>query len=330
MLTFPGLPASLDLARVLGSVTLAVNAFDENGDGTADFLGSVRSYTGESLNIDPSPRVITLSQVGSALPTSVIATNVDSMIHPSSPPASNFVRPMDDLFFTFSQNLLESSILVSVTDESGVTPVMFTRELRQGNVLVVKHPNIGWESGKEYNVSVRATSKDNGHVFTGTGYFFGADPLMPKPFSVSTVQFKKAVPSMGTPLLANGDRVIVTFNQPIARPSSSSPLVELFFDLDLEGNSMRTTQGEKGAALGWALNPSEPVSEPGAEFVAQASGYTSRHEFTYAGPTMYTIPLATSVFINFAKLMNTDNGYQTIWGAPVSADETTQLGMVVP
>ncbi|MBX7112958.1 MAG: carboxypeptidase-like regulatory domain-containing protein [Myxococcaceae bacterium] len=329
MLTFPGVPSSVDLARVSGSVTLTVNAFDENGDGNADFLGSVTTYSGQSLTTDPTPRVVTLPQVGSNLPASIIATNVDSMIRPSSPPPSNFVRPMDDLYFTFSQNLLESSILVSVTDESGVTPVMFTRELRQGNVLVVKHPTIGWESGKEYNVSLRATSKDSGYVFTGTGYFFGADPLMPKPFSVSTVQFRKATPTMGTPALTNGDTVIVTFNQPIARPSSSSPPVELFFDLDLENNNMRTTQGEKGASLGWPLSPHEPTSEPGAEFVAQASGYTSRHEFIYAGPTMYPIALATGVFINFSKLMNTDNGYQTIWGVPVTADETTQLGMAI-
>lgn len=324
VLTFNEIQSPADMARFVSSYAITVSGFDADADGLIDFAGGQFNFTGISIYTDPTPRMIVLPSANMAAPMEIQASNVDSIIHPGSAPGVNLVRPSEELFFTFNQNLLEASILVSLTDETGLNPVMFTRELRQGNILAIKPSASGWESSKEYNISIRANSASTGEVFTRTGYFFGGEPLMPRPFAVTSVKFRKATP-MGPGALQSGDSVFITFNQPIAPRSPGSTPVSLFFDSDINNDGMRTLQGEKGAPTGWLIYPTEYIAEPGADFVCQGSGYTTRYSFTYLGPPMFAISPNTPVFLNFSKLMNTDQGYQTIWGVSITGDETTPL-----
>jgi len=122
------------------------------------------------------------------------------------------------------------------------------------------------EDGKEYNIALRATSAENGTTFQRSAFIFGGDPTKPKPFAIEKVSYRHLSAGASNQLNA-GDRVVITFNQPV-RPVSGDVL-RTYIDAELNGTTTRgDTQGEKpptgmmNAFGGFTASAAEPTSEP--------------------------------------------------------------------
>ncbi len=320
-----GIPGAEELARLSGGYSVVTGAYDEDNDGTPEFSGTAVNYLARDLVTDPSVRIITLPDARTSNPLSIVATNVDSMITANSQPSRNMVKPNDTLYFLFNQPVLESSLVVRLTDESGLANLTYSRTLKNGDLLTVQ-PTASVENGREYNVLVRATSAANGSVYVGRAYFFGGDPANPKPFAVSTIQWQDTTGPMGAPdgNLNMGERVIIRFNQPIKLIGGFA--AEAFIDYDFAAPG--TVTGEKGAPNGFPIVDSEPTQERDRLFDLVASGYTSRFVFVPSyGGTANAIPRNTQILILFSRLSNVQGGYQTIWGVPVTSDESAPLAL---
>ena len=327
LLTFTGIPAPDELTRLGGNYDVTIQGFDENGDGTIDYLGMFQRFSAQSLVINPSPRVLTLAsaRAPSTLALDIAASNVDSIITPGSPPAKNMVRAAESLYFVFNQPVLDASLTVRLTDEFGVQSIVISKSLKVGTALTVSSTT-PLEVGKEYNISVRATSADNGTFFARAAYFFVADPATPKPFSVATIQFRDtSIPPNGT--LNVGETVVLTFNQPLSQIGPTP--AEAFIDFDFDADTKMVTPGEKGAATGFALVASEPVAEKDTLFALQPSSYTTRFTFVLAGATV-GVPNLTPISVPFGKLLTATGGYQTIWGTPIASEESSNVSIAPP
>ena len=309
VITFTAIPAPLESSRLDGVYTVTISAYDDDNDGFADYRGLVKPFNAKVLVEDAAVRVLTLPAAGSDSALTIAASNVDSIIGPyamvplDSPPAKNFVKPGDSLFFVFNEPVLESSLFLKVTDESGVTPVATTYTLKSGNVLTVSF-SAPLDNGKEYNLALRAVSADNGSSLSRAAYFFGADISMPKPATAPVVTFKDQSPVNS--VLNVGETVFVTFNQPVKLVGGSA--VEVFFDRDLNGDGTKGNAfGEIGYSVGYQLIADEPIAEAGSSFASLPSGYTTRYRFTYANynvmPPFYpTLPLTQAMVLTFGRL----------------------------
>ncbi|MBI3180796.1 MAG: carboxypeptidase regulatory-like domain-containing protein [Myxococcales bacterium] len=321
LVSFGGIPAVEELSRLNGRYDVTVSALDEDGDGLPEYAGTFQRYPARSLLFDTSLRTIELADARSSAQLNVTSSNVGSMIAPGSAPQRNMVLPGESLYFVFNQEVMpDNSLVVRLTDEIGVQSLTINKTLRNGYVLIVQ-PTSAIEQGREYNVSVRATSLDNGSTFFRAAYFFGGSSSSPKPFALSTIEYKDQPP--GDSILNNGETVVVNFNQPI-RLIGSAP-AEAFVDYDFNTTNPKGSDfGEKGFQSGFLISASEPMSEPDALFALAPSGYTTRYVFTFGAATV-GVANQTPVEIAFSKLLNAQGGYQTIWGVPVTADESSAL-----
>ncbi|MHB8872354.1 MAG: carboxypeptidase-like regulatory domain-containing protein [Myxococcaceae bacterium] len=328
-LSFSGVPSPDELSRLGGNYNLTVQGYDEANDGYAEFLGWYQVFSGQSMVTNPSTRVITLPDARSGQALSVVASNVDSIMNPGSAPPKNMVRPGESLYFVFNEPVLETSLTVRLTDELGQQSIVISKALRIGTALTIS-PTTPLEVGKEYNVSIRATSLDNGTTFSRAAYFFCADPSAPKTFAVSKIQFRDTLPPPPTgpnSALNQGETVVLTFNQPIFLIGSAP--AEAFIDADFDGDGKREMLGEKGAANGFPMIASEPTSEKDTLFTLVQSGYTTRFTFVFSGGTL-SVANNTQVSVPFGKLLNATGGYQTIWGTPVTSEESSGATAIPP
>ncbi len=325
-LTFGGVPPVEELSRLGGNYDVTVQAFDDNGDGTPDFQGWFQRYSARSLITDPTVRLITLPDARPSLALFIVASNVDSMVNQgSSTPAKNLVKPGETLYFVFNQPVPETSLVIRLSDEYGVQNLVVTKAMKIANTLTV-NPAAPFDAGKEYNLSIRATSLDNSSTFSRAAYVFCGDPATPKPFSVLSIQYKDNPPA--NQVLNAGELVVATFNQPIA--VVGSPAADGFVNYDINNTStIGDVQGETGFATGFSIFPAEPVNEKDTLFVLLPSGYTSRYEFVFSGATV-GVPNNTTVSIAFGKLMNASGGYQTLWGVPIASDASSPVTFSPP
>jgi hypothetical protein len=326
IVTFTGVPALAEQARLNGNFAVTIGAIDEDMNGRPEYLGTRRDFPARDLFQGTISTVITLSKAAAFGPVRVIASNVDSMVNGAGDPLKSMVKTGESLYFVFDQAVVEASIGVKVTDETGLQTVTSMKMLIAPNILQVTLSPAG-ENGREYNVALRATSAENGSTLSQAAYFFVGDPAMPKPFAIERVTYKRPALNMSTATrLELGDRVIVVFNQPIRLVAGQN--VEVLIDYDINNmNGKGDVPGEKsppGATMqqtnGFVTLPNEPIAEPMSTFANLASGYTTRYEFTYGAPGTVTVPTGTSFTLFFSEIPSSLNGYRTLWGTGVEAD----------
>lgn len=335
---FKDIPGIGEEARLNGNFAITIGAYDDDGDMRFDFLGTRLEHSAREIYLNVAPSVVTLASAHNAGALAVTASNVDSMINGPGDPLKSMIKMSDSVYFVFNQAVLASSISVKVTDETGTVPVMAAVQPKGPNILQVTL-QAGAESGREYNLALRATSADNGSAFVRAAYFFGGDPTTPKPFAIEKVTYRRPASNPSTGMrLEPGDRVVVIFNQPIR--NSGGQAVEVLIDADLNGDGMRRDQGEKSLAgtttpnsNGFQAFPAEPIAEPMSTFANMASGYTTRFEFTYPGTlgpvgmamATVSVPVSTQFVALFGEIPSSLFGHRTLWGTAV---ETDQVGLL--
>ncbi|MBK7858530.1 MAG: carboxypeptidase regulatory-like domain-containing protein [Archangiaceae bacterium] len=326
------IPGLGEEARLGGTYSVSMGEYHEDASGTADFLGTRRDFTARELFNGSASTVLTLLTAHASGPLQIVASNVDSIINGTGDPLKSMVKPGETLYFVFDQRVIEQSVSVKVTDETGLSVLTNTKMLSgTGNILQVT-VTPATESGREYNLAMRATSAENGTTLSKPAYFFGGDPATPKPFAIEKVTFKRNVANPSTQMrLEPGDRVTLLFNQPVRNSGGQS--VEVLIDFDINGSGTRgDVVGEKSLAAaampnttGFLTVANEPFGEPMSTFTNLLSGYTTRHEFIYTGAMYVPVPIGTQFTATFSEIPSSVFGYRTIWGAGVEADAVGAL-----
>jgi hypothetical protein len=328
VVSWMNLPNLAEEARIDGQLTVTVGAYTDMSTGVT-YQGLRQQFSARQIFQGSAAKVLVLRTAAAGVGLSVIASNVDSMVAGTSDPLKSMIKT-GPLWFVFNQPILPMSTEVKVTNETGLVTVPSTVMPVGSNIVQVNLTAPAPESGREYNVALRATSADNGTVFAGAGYFFGGDPMVPKPFAIEKVTYSRG--TTGGPLnIQPGDQVVVILNQPVR---SFGGAVEAFFDADLNNDGTRgNSQGElspTGAmnpnTSGYPLTPYEPIAEPMSTFTNLPSFYTTRHVFTYFGTA--NVSNATKIVLAFSALPSTLSGYRTIWGIDVEAD--VSIAMISP
>jgi hypothetical protein len=103
---------------------------------------------------------------------------------------------------------------------------------------------------------------------------------------------------------------------------------EAYIDYDFNADGKQETPGEKGATSGFPIVSSEPTNEKDTLFALQPSGYTTRFTFVLTGATV-GVPNLVPVSVLFSKLLNATTGYQTVWGTPVTTDESSNVAIAL-
>jgi hypothetical protein len=292
-----------------------------NGDGVIDSQGAYRTYDASSLVIDPSPRLVVLPDaVSSPGAFGVLATNVPSLSSAGSSPLDNMIRPGESIYIAFNHAVVDSSVLVKLTDEEGKENLAVSKSVSAtGNVLLL-HPVNPLTAGREYNLSVRALSAVTGTTYTGTAFLFGGDPASPVALGLSRIGYEET--SGPTNSLSYGETVYVFMSQPISQPQPSG-LLYAFIKADIDASGViGDTQGEFGHSTGFQLFEAEPNGVPDGLFTLKPSGYSSRYRFIYYG--FQEIALQTAMVIGFSRL-KPPGEFQGIWGQALISDENGTL-----
>lgn len=331
-LAIMNVPDIAEEARIDGRYVLTVEAHDADGDKRIDYLGTRRDLSARDIFTGVAPTVITLPAARVAGNLRVLASNVDSMVNGPGDPLKNMVKMGESLWFVFDQAVVSASVGVKLTDETGLTTIATNKNINPAtpNVLQVVI-NGAIEDGREYNIALRATSAENGSTFQQAAYFFGGDKMMPKTFAIEKITWRRPAANMSTMMrLEPGDRVVVTFNQPIRLAGGQN--VEVLIEADLDGMGGRgNIIGEKSLpnatmqnTSGFPIVPMEPIAEPNSTFANLASGYTTRYEFTYP-PGFLTVPIGTNFHVFFSEIPSSLLGYRTLWGGGIELDATAAL-----
>ncbi|WP_254613980.1 carboxypeptidase-like regulatory domain-containing protein [Myxococcus sp. CA056] len=347
VLNFQGIPTAQELARYstpgqLGTYKLWVSAVDSNSDGVPETNGYVDSYSASSVVASGTTRLITLpySQV-SNLPLNVEGSNVAMLRGASdSHPLRNMVRPGEPIYLYFNQPVQQSSLLVRLTDEYAKESLPVTVALGNGGYTATITPGNGVvQTGKEYNLDLRAVSAENGDLYSTRGFFFGGEPGSVSPVTIAEARYQETVVPPNLQQLNDGERVYITFSSPIWSPFESGiERAEVFFanDIDLNGDSRAgTALGELGYPDGFPLIRDEPVGPYATRtdrpelpvFGINFSGYSTRYSFIYTSggiPYSTLAPNGVSLVVAFSSLGRRGliGNYESIWGQPITADLT--------
>ena len=324
-------PNLSELARLDGRVIVTVAAYDTNMDTRPEYLGTRVDLPARLVFTGMAQQVVILPAARAIGPIRVIGSNVDSMVTGrAADPLRSMINGGSTLYFVFDQAFLVSSVNVKVTDETGLIPIAANKSELAPNILQVTL-NGPIESGKEYNIALRATSAENGSTMQRSAYFFGGDPAAPKMFAIEKITYRRPASNTSTQQrLELGDTVVITFNQPIRQLSAQA---EVLIEADLNGSSVRgDAQGEKsltGAMMpntnGFPITQVEPTAEPNSTFTNLASNYTTRFEFAYNGVGYLNVAIGTVFHVTFSEIPSSLFGYRTLWGTGIELDATAAL-----
>ncbi len=328
-LTFSSIPGPDELARLSTSgseYTVTVAALDSNNDGIPDSAGVVNTYSARTMLTDSTTPVIRLPDARGNLGNfQVLASNVGSFPTSNGGGSAlgayteNVLRPTDPIYMVFNHYVLDSSVTIRISDETGKQFFTSTKTLTGGSVLTITPA--GLTANKEYNIAVHAVSLDTGAVYDGLAYFFVADLAAPAPaVDVTSVQFHDTGLSPDG-FLNPGEIVEVNFNQPMGIPGNPT-LNIVYFDRDLNGStSTGDSFGEKGhTGTGFTLLRTEYAGGPDGTATNQTlnvkqSGYTTRYAFRYNGGV--NVPASTTVQLAFNRLSDSSGNIQSLWGQPL-------------
>ncbi|MBX5481162.1 MAG: carboxypeptidase regulatory-like domain-containing protein [Myxococcaceae bacterium] len=316
IVTFTNVPSPEELSRLNGRYDISIAPIDENGDGIYESAGAYVSYTGETVMLDPSPRLIQLPDARTPGTFKVIATNVTSLLDGTPPPIENMVKPGEPIYLVFNQAIQPSSVQAVLTDEAAHEALGVATTIgKTGNVLMLQ-PAVALQNGKEYNVWVRATSADTGAFLDATGYLFGGDPYGPIEASLSKIAINDGMVQDG--LLSLSEIVYVHFNVPLGLAKGRGGL-QAFINYDINNSgSIGDAVGESGNDRGFQVYPAEYTGyeNPSDLFPLKLSKYTTRWMFTYYGTA--SVPPQVMVKVDFENVDAAWGAYQTIWGQPVN------------
>lgn len=342
ILTFSGIPGPDELERLTTTTfkayTVTVAALDANNDGIPESAGTIAQWAAKDLLVDTSMRVITLPDARVAGAVQLLTSNVGSFPRNSGGGAlsavvtDNTLKPGDPIYMVFNQMMLESSITVRITDESGRQVIQAAKTLTGGSVLTIT-PSAPLAPNKEYNISVHGISLDSGLAWDGLAWFFVADlGAAPTAIDVSDVSFHDSGGAAANGVLDNGEIVEITFNQPVGLDGSPN-LKVFYFNHDMNGNTVADSPGEVGyTGDGFAIFPCEPNGLPDATsttlpLIVKQSNYTTRYAFRFAPPVTTQVNVNTDVQLQFNRQVDQNGLLQGLWGQPVLTTVTKKLNI---
>ncbi|MBE2251323.1 MAG: carboxypeptidase regulatory-like domain-containing protein [Myxococcus sp.] len=317
-LTFMNVPAPAELARTTGgqpNYTLIISGLDEDGDGENEFSGLVDTRSGRDFFTNGVPTLRLADNRASGAPR-IVATNVESLDGTLSP-IRNMLKPNESVWVVFDQPINERSLLVRATQEDCST-VVNTSVVVKGNVLQITAAGNGWTLGDKHNLLVRVTGTEAGgssQTSSFTGFVFGGDLAMPRAPMAAAFSIKRAPGNMGGNI-ANGDNLIITFDVPLKRVSTSG-FFQWNFDLNMMGGVSPMDFGELGNSSGFPFTDDEPTLDPlTSQFSCLASGYTRRFTARITGLPVTGVPSGTQMRVVLPVVGSGQGGYQTVWGVP--------------
>lgn len=326
-LSFSGVPSPGELARVGGKYRLTIAMLDDDGDGIEDFLGTRREYDGLTFYTDP-PSFIVLEDARSSLALGIEGTNVGSLLGTegaSGQPYRNFVAADEDLYVVFNQRVAQGSVSVALVGEDCTTTVEVVNTFPAANILVI-NPSSSLQAGREYNLSIRATSLESGTPLSAQGYVFVSATGEPPTLAAPSWWLKKAEGNTQSSFQA-GDTVYVHFDQ-LVGGTGTKPTI-CFESTELGGGASVTVQGEcKTDVPGLDLEPAEgSYFDPRrSTFACTASKYTTRFELTadkmIGFTTLNNLTTSKTATIRFPRSSSAAAGMTTIWGKPLAAEFT--------
>lgn len=323
VLVFTGIPAADEIARVSGNYSLTIGALDEDGDGTIDSLGTARSYSGNTLFINPT-QTIQLSDAATTASLAVSSANLDSLTNAgTSQPYLNALKPNEPITIVFNQAIVEATRTVKVVGEDCATNVPVIVTQRAPNVLSIA-PSASWTTGAEYHFSIRATGLDSGVTRDFRAFFFAIDPSAPRPVGGSPSFIAKKVPgNTNTGSFESGDELYVVFDTPLTY--LGGPQARAFIGADLNGNGSigGGDSGEIGSpfSAGFTIDLAEETYDAmNSTFTCRTNNYGTRYRVSYFGIPSGGIPSNTPMRVTLPDDQAGSSGYQTAWGQVATGD----------
>ncbi|MFY2556125.1 carboxypeptidase-like regulatory domain-containing protein [Corallococcus terminator] len=346
VLVFQGVPTAQELARMTqGQYRLWVSAVDSNSDGVPETNGYVSAYTAATVVASGTTRLINLpySRDTTLGALTVEGSNV-AMLRGASSTHSlrNLVRPGEPIYLYFNQPVQQSSLLARLTDEYAKEALPVTVALGNGGYSATITPGNGVvQTGKEYNIDLRAVSAETGELYSRTGYFFGGEPGSVAPVTIAEARYQESLAPPNLQQLNEGERVYINFSSPVWSPFESGlERAEVFFatglDLNADGKD-GSAVGEMGFPKGFPLIRHEPFGPYATRtdrpelpvFGISGSGYSTRYSFVYTAngvPPAYPafLPSAVRLVVVFSSLgsRGLTGNYESIWGQPIITDMT--------
>ncbi|WP_141592336.1 MULTISPECIES: carboxypeptidase-like regulatory domain-containing protein [unclassified Myxococcus] len=342
LLTFTGIPSASELARLRngnGEYRLWVSPIDANADGVPETGGYVSTYSGAEVVANSTTRLISLPYSRPQnVPLSIESSNVASLRGGGADfhPLRNLVRVGEPIHLFFNQPIQQGSLSVLMTGENAAELLPVTTNVANGGYSATINPGGAIADGKEYNIDVRAVSAEGGSMYSRIGYFFTGDASAVRQMSIVESKYEE-VSAVGTPgadQLNSGERVFLSFNHPITRPSNVSGHVYAHVNWDIGGTTpgvIGDYAGEVGHPTGFPLIEEEPIIPPRTgtrqelpAFSIIKSGYTTRWVFTYFGTNL--IPSTSfanfEIVVKFSALPSRSiNGtYENYMGQPLVLD----------
>jgi hypothetical protein len=341
IVTFPGVPAPAELARIggvgesAGGYRLWVDPVDINGDGIIDAAGYAQKIDASTLIVSGGSQLLRLpvprndaGGEGSASGFQIVATNVPSLHYvrlpdgdPQKPqmelqkkPMRNLVRPGEPIYLGFSQPVARESLLALVADEYGREKFDVTVTSSAAGDVYTLTPPASVREGVEYNLILRATSAYDGTVRTWKGYFISGDPKTPRPLQLSSALYRDgATGTAGT--LDPGECIIINFNQAVL-PTA------VLLDAVVSTGEASPPSFKAAPAAPPSANPCFTAESP-TRYPIDAANFneaTTRFVFTYSGAAINLTTNTVKVRADFTKFQSSDLSayYETTWGSPVS------------
>lgn len=341
LLSFTGIPSASELARLRnggGQYKLWVSPLDANADGIPETGGFVNTYSGAEVVSNSTTRLISLPfSRPQNVPLSIESSNVSSLRGGGADfhPLRNLVRVGEPIHLFFNQPIQQGSLFARLTDEYARESLNVTATVNNGGYSATITPG-GTVDGKEYNLSVRAVSAEGGSMYSRTGFFFTGDASTVRQTSITEARYQETSAANTGPAsqLNEGERVFLSFNHPITRPSIVPQDVYAHVNWDIGGTTpgvIGDYPGEMNHPVGFplvAVEPTAPIAtrDP-AElpvFQIDSSGYTTRWAFYFYGTNL--IPSnrfgGVEIVVKFSALPSRSiNGtYESYMGHPLTAD----------
>src|SRR5690606_14698135 len=117
---------------------VVINSIDDDGDGFADWNGSITAYSANSLTVNPNQTIV-LQRVGTTNPINIVATNIESLRSGgATPPYRNAVKGTEPITVVFNQAIAQNDTarLVKVVGEDCQSEVATSVTQRTPNSLV--------------------------------------------------------------------------------------------------------------------------------------------------------------------------------------------------
>jgi hypothetical protein len=336
VLSFANVPNPVELARLTSAIAynLFVSAWDEDGDGRYESLGTVSQLSGSSLLTNPV-QVITLPDARSSQGLAILSSNLDSFTNlgASTPPYRNDLRGSDPISVVFNQPIGDKTLLsVKVVAEDCATNVPVKVEQKAANLLTIS-PATTWGVGNEYHVAIRATGLDRGTTTSFIGYFYAIDASAPRALASVSFQAKKGPGNTDLTTMQAGDDLFVTFDSPTT-DLGANPRVQVNKDLNANGTiggPNDQSVGEYGSpfASGYGISSYEPSYAPDlTTFSCRTTGYASRWRVVGLTPPAAGLPTGTPLKVIVPKDTSSSSGFQTAWGQVFTGDLAGTLSVV--